>query len=581
MPTSTRANGNMSANPPASGVAHALRLTIPRRLGLLIAAAVVASMAAFGVQLLALKDTLLEDRQVAVRNEVETAASTVRYFVAEATAGRMSQAEAQTRARAAARAMKFGKGDYFFGYDDDGVNVIHGLKPETEGKNLIGAKDSQGVPFVADLIAAAKAGGGYVSYLYPRDGETVPSPKLGYAAPIPEWKWMVGSGVYIDDVDQIFAARLKEAMEWSAGLLVVLGLCAWPIARSIVRPVRAMTATMSALAGGNTAVEIPGVARHDEVGDMARAVNVFKNNMIETDRLRAEQEAQKRRVAAERKAEMDTLADAFESRVGGIVDTVASESTQMQVAAETMTATADRTSQQATVVAAAATQATANVQTVAAAAEELTASISEIGRQVEQSAKVARDAVEQAKRTNTTVDGLAAAAQKIGDVVGLIHDIAGQTNLLALNATIEAARAGEHGKGFAVVASEVKVLANQTAKATEEITTQIQAIQSATGGAVTEIQGIGTTIAQINEIGAAIAAAVEEQGAATREIAGNVQQAAAGTGEVSANIAGVTTASQEVGITATKVLGSASELTEQSEHLKQEVAKFLATVRAA
>jgi methyl-accepting chemotaxis protein len=392
---------------------------------------------------------------------------------------------------------------------------------------------------------------------------------------------MVGSGVYIDDIDVIFRDRVFDASCWSISLLALLGLCAWPIARSIVRPIRALTAAMTMLADGDTATLVPEMKRRDEVGAMARAVGVFKTNMIEADGLRLEQEQQKVKTAASQKATLHRIADEFERSVGAIVGTVASAATEMQRTAQSMSFTAEEASRQATTVAAATTEATANVETVATAAGQLAASISEIGRQVAHSAAITREAVDQAGHTNQTVEGLATAAQKIGEVLGLIKTIAGQTNLLALNATIEAARAGEHGRGFAVVASEVKSLANQTAKATEEIAGQIDSIQGATGEAVTAIQGIGATIGRVNEIASTIASAVDEQRAATQEIASNVNHAARGTNEIAANISGVTHASGQVGSAATQVLGSASELSRQSEHLRREVEAFLATVRAA
>jgi len=538
-------------------------------------------MSAFGVQLFALRDTLNEERRTAIRAEVDTAASLVRAFAAEAKAGRIAEAEAQERAKAALRAMRFGKGDYFFAYRYDGVNVAHGLKPENEGKNLLEAKDAAGVRFNAALIEAARRGGGYVPFMFPRAGQDVPSPKLAYAVAVDGWDWAIGSGIYIDDVDELFAARVVEAGAWSAGLLVVLGLVAWPISRGIVRPVRALTATMTALVGGDTRIDVPALERRDEVGDMARAVGVFKDGMIEAERLRLAQDELKARAAADQKAALHNMADAFEQSVGGIVKAVASTATEMESAARAMSQSAEEASLRTGAVSAAATQASANVQTVATAAEELSASIAEITRQVVQSSTIAGKAVNEARRTNGTIEELAAAATKIGEVVSLIQEIAGQTNLLALNATIEAARAGEAGKGFAVVASEVKSLANQTARATEEIAQQIAQVQSSTRETVEAIRGIGGTIGEIDGIATTIAAAVEEQGAATGEIARNVQQAASGTGEVSANIAGVSHVSTEVGAAAAQVASSAGELSRQSERLRHEVDSFLASVRAA
>jgi methyl-accepting chemotaxis protein len=377
---------------------------------------------------------------------------------------------------------------------------------------------------------------------------------------------------------------VSDATVTQLGLAVaglVLGLVlAFFIARSILRPLMGMTAAMARLATGDHAVEIPARGNTDEIGDMARAVDVFKQNGIEAVRLAADQQAE-HAAKEERRARIDELTRAFEAKAGELVAQVSAASTELQATAQSMSQIAGQTTQQATNVAAAAEQASTNVQTVAAAAEELASSTSEIARQVAQSAKIADKAVEDAKRTDGVVQALADGAQKIGEVVGLISSIAGQTNLLALNATIEAARAGDAGKGFAVVASEVKNLANQTAKATDDIGRQIAQIQTVTQEAVESIQAIGLTIGEISTIAAAIAAAVEEQGSATQEIARNVQQAAAGTQEVTANITGVSEGAKNTGEAATQVLGAAGELSRQSEQLRGEVGQFIAGVAAA
>ena len=362
--------------------------------------------------------------------------------------------------------------------------------------------------------------------------------------------------------------------------LIVLVL-ATLIGRGISNPIGAMTGAMGTLASGDLDVEIPSQENKNEIGDMAAAVQVFKENAIRVKEMEAEAKEQEKRAAEEKTRLMNKMADDFQASVGGVVGTVSSAATELQSSAQSMTAISEETSAQATAVAAASEEASTNVQTVASAAEELSSSIGEISRQVSQSTQIAGSAVTAAQKADEMVQGLAMSAQKIGEVVELITDIADQTNLLALNATIEAARAGEAGKGFAVVASEVKNLANQTAKATEEIGSQISGIQGATQDSVQAIQSITKTIGEISEIASAIAAAVEEQGAATSEIARNVEQAAAGTGEVSSNIQGVTQAAAEAGSTSSQVLGAATELSQQSELLKSEVEKFMAQVRKA
>jgi methyl-accepting chemotaxis protein len=369
-----------------------------------------------------------------------------------------------------------------------------------------------------------------------------------------------------------------------AGLLVALvliGACVFSIF-SIARPMRALTAAMEKLAGGDFSVVLPGLGRKDEVGGVAGAVERFK--IVSEQKARGEAEAKMRQdqtAAEQRKAEMRRLADSFEGAVGEIVGTVSSASTELEASATTLTSTAERTQRLTTVVAAASEEASTNVQSVASATEELSSSITEISRQVQESARVASEAVTQARTTTDRVGELSKAAARIGDVVELINTIAGQTNLLALNATIEAARAGEAGRGFAVVASEVKALAEQTAKATGEIGQQISGIQAATQDSVTAISAISNTIEKLSEISSTIAAAVEEQGAATQEISRNVQQAAEGTHQVSSNITDVQRGAGETGSASSQVLAAAQSLSGDSNRLKLEVGKFLNTVRAA
>jgi methyl-accepting chemotaxis protein len=499
----------------------------------------------------------------------------------EVEAGKLTKEAALAEFGRRGNSMTYDKGaGYLFGTSYDGITILS-PDPKQVGTNRMEVV-TNGRKLSHELMDGARANGSILlTYEYVKPGTEVPIRKMGYAVAVPYFSMYIGSGAYLDDLD----AKIKP-IAWTLGLAilgiaVIGGGIAWLIGRSISRPLGELGARMQGLADGALDGEIPGIDRGDEVGAMAATVQIFKDNAIRIRGLEQAEAETQSRVKAERRSAMESLASDFERSVTGIVRSVSTAAAGMQSTAQSMTSTASDASARAATVGAASESASNNVGTVAAAAEELSSSVAEISRQVSRSSEIASKAVGDAESTNATVRALSTGAEKIGEVVKLIHSIAAQTNLLALNATIEAARAGESGRGFAVVASEVKALANQTAKATEEISAQVAAMQASTSDAVASIGGITETIAQMSEITVSISTAIEQQGDATREIARNIQSVAAGSSEISAHIGGVTTAAAATGSAASDVLSNARELDNQSGMLRTAVDEFLSKVRAA
>jgi methyl-accepting chemotaxis protein len=561
---------------------RAFRMTIGRRIYGLIGLSVLGLLGIGALDSRELASSLKQQKQIELQHLGELALGIVKEEHAAAQKGDIAVADAQKRAMVRLAALRYGNNDYFWINDMQPRMVMHPIKPELDGKDLTSFKDPNGKAlFVEFANVARKDGAGFVDYEWPKPGFDKPQPKLSYVAGFTPWNWVIGTGVYIDDLSaQTWASTQRTLLVTGLVLLFALAV-SMMVARGITKPLQRVTVAMNDLAGGRLDVEVPGIGRRDEVGEIAAAVEVFKSNAIARQGLEAEQRQAETRATGRRKADMQKLADEFEGTVGGIIETVSSASTELEAFAGTLSSTAERAEELTTMVAAASEEASTNVQSVASATEEMASSVNEISRQVQESARIAGDAVDQARTTTERVGELSKAATRIGDVVELINTIAGQTNLLALNATIEAARAGEAGRGFAVVASEVKALAQQTAKATGEIGQQITGIQSATQESVDAIKEISGTIEKLSEISSAIAAAVEEQGAATQEIARNVQQAAHGTQQVSSNITDVQRGASDTGSASSQVLSAAQSLSGDSDRLKVEVGKFLNSVRAA
>jgi methyl-accepting chemotaxis protein len=556
-------------------------LTITPKLGILVGVALFGLCTAGVLAGYLMQREMLNARIDQVRSIVEVGRNMAIGLQKQVDAGQLTKEAAFAEFGRRANSMTYDNGaGYLFGTTFDGITVL-APDPAQIGTNRMDVPVN-GRMISRELLDGAKAKGEVLlTYEYVRPGEEKPSRKIGYAVAVPGFNMYIGSGAYLDDLD----AKLKPII-WALGLAIVIigaiaGGIAWLIGRSISRPLGQLGDRMRALADGALEGDIPGIGRGDEVGAMAATVQIFKDNALRIRGLEQVEAQTQQRAAAERRAAMESIASDFERSVNGIVRSVSTAAAGMQTTAQSMTATASDASARAATVGAASQSASNNVGTVAAAAEELSGSVAEISRQVTRSSEIASKAVGDAERTNATVGALSTGAEKIGEVVKLIHSIAAQTNLLALNATIEAARAGESGRGFAVVASEVKALANQTAKATEEISAQVAAMQASTSDAVLSIGGITETIAQMSEITISISTAIEQQGDATREIARNIQSVAAGSSEISAHIGGVTTAAAATGSAASDVLSNARELDNQSGMLRTAVDGFLAKVRAA
>ena len=556
-------------------------LKIAPKLGIVVGLALLGLCAAGVLASQLMQQEMLNARVEQTKAIVETARNMALGLQKEVEAGKLTKEAALDEFARRAGSMTYDKGSgYLFGTNYDGITVLS-PDPKQIGTNRMEVV-TNGRKLSRELMDGTRSKGEILlTYEYMKPGEQIPVRKIGYAVALPFFDMYLGTGAYIDDID----AKMKPIL-WVLGLsilgiAVIAGGVAWMIGRSISGPLSRLGTRMQELADGRLDGDIPGVGRGDEVGTMAATVQIFKDNALRMRELEKAEAATQARTAAERRAAMENLANDFERSVNGIVRTVSTAATGMQTTAQSMTATASDASARAATVGAASQSASGNVSTVAAAAEELSSSVTEILRQVTRSSEIASQAVGDAERTNATVQVLSTGAEKIGEVVKLIHSIAAQTNLLALNATIEAARAGESGRGFAVVASEVKALANQTAKATEEISAQVTAMQQSTGDAVAAISGITQTIAQMSEITTNISTAIEQQGDATREIARNIQSVAAGSNEINAHIGGVTTAATATGTAASDVLGSARELDNQSGMLRNAVDGFLAKVRAA
>ncbi len=551
------------------------------KIGLIVLAAFIGMSAVFIGALQTLDREVLAGPKTKVQALVDSTSGILSVYEAEVRAGRLSEVEAKAAALRDIKALRYGHDDYFWVHDLAGRMVMHPLKPDLDGKDVSDIKDAGGHPLFVRMNELVKArGADFHTYEWPKPGSSHPVRKVSYVKAFTPWGWVVGTGIYLDDVDAAFWASALYFGSGVVALTAIIILLSIIVARRITRPLSALSATMDRLSQNQLEAQVPATGRQDELGDMARAVEIFKQGLVRAEEL-AEQQRQAEWTKDKRARVVDNLLLSFNEEVSEALDGMVVTAGQLETTAATLSRTAEDASVQATAVASAIEETAVNMQTAAGSAEQLAVSGEQISLRMSQSVQIADDASAEAQRTTTLVNTLSLAVGKIGDVVGLIADIAAQTNLLALNATIEAARAGDAGKGFAVVANEVKILANQTAKATDEIGSQISTVQRVTNDAVGAISSISLVIERIRDASASIAQAVHAQDESTGEIASNVQQVAQATTEVSSNILAVNRAAEETEHVATEVRGTAQDVAARSTKLRERVDTFLTSIRAS
>ncbi|MFC4237454.1 methyl-accepting chemotaxis protein [Thalassospira xianhensis] len=533
------------------------------------------------IDLVTLRSALVEEKKANVRQIVDMTRSTFSHYDQLAKSGEITLEEAQTRATEFIQNARYAGNNYVFVLGLDTKVILHPIQPKLNGQNGKQVIDVNGVPILDEMVKAARnPEGGFLTYEWNKPGHDGVFPKLAYAETFKPWGWVVTTGVYIDDVDGIFWQTAINDIAVAIAMLIVIGMAGLAIDRSTTRPLRMITEALNKLAQGDTSVTTNETDRRDEIGALARSLDVFRSNREQAEKLEQEQK-DTHKVQIARAEKIEKLIKSFETEVEGNLSTVHSALEQLRTTATGMASQSDATTGRAANVAAATEQAAANVDTVAAAAEQLAASIDEITSQVSRSSDIAQSGATEADEASTIFAELGTASDKIGEVVELIQSIAEQTNLLALNATIEAARAGDAGKGFAVVAAEVKNLANQTTRATEDIAGQIGGIQESTQNALGAIKHLSGRMKELNEVAASISAAVREQDAATAEIARNVAEAATGTKDVAQNVIGLREAAEEEREASGQVLAASGSLNNKSQNLMTQIKQFLNDIRAA